>query len=329
VGVAVLCAIGLALAACQWTGDTPAIVKIGVIAPFEGVGRPLGYAILPSIKGELASVNEERRLGHYRVALVALNDALDPGEAVAQAKVLARDPDVQAVIGLWSDETARSAAPILAEAGLPTVLTVPGQGLGPTIISLCPASDQVAAEILRGTRKPGMGHVVVTGPDTTLRRALVGSDPELALVSDSAPFPCAASGAGDCLVIHTGDAAGAAETLRRWRTANWGGTFLAGPDAARPWFIGQAGRAAEGVRAVVCGSPSTTPALAGQDASLQSAAGLAGAATRSVLTALGGAVADAGRPTRRSVAEALSSPVSGLGLSWIEVRDGSWVPLHE
>ena len=327
VGLAALCAMGFVSAACQRAGDTPVIVKVGVIAPFEGLGRQLGYAILPIIKGELAVANRERPLGHFRVALVALNDDHDPGEAAAQARVLARDPDVQVVIGVWSDETARSAVPILAAAGVPTLLTVPSDGLGPTTISLCPAPDQVAAEIFRRTGNPGTGHVVVTGPDTALRRALLKGDPGPASVSDLAPLPCAATGTADCLVIHTGDAASAAEALRRWRASNWNGAFLGGPDIARPWFTGQAGRVAEGTRAVVCGN--LGPLLPGQDASSQNAEELAGAATRSVLAVLGRAIRDAGDPTRRSIADALASSASGPDLAWIEVRDGRWVPLHE
>jgi len=128
-------------------------------------------------------------------------------------------------------------------------------------------------------------------------------------------------------VIHTGDAAGAAETLRRWRASNWDGAFLGGPDAARPWLIGQAGSASEGARAVVCGSSGTR--LPGQDASLQNAAEQAGAATRSVVSALGRAISDAGHPSRRGIASALSSSALGQGLAWIEVRDRSWVPLRE
>jgi Periplasmic binding protein len=327
VGLVTLCAMGRVSAACQRPGAAPVIVKVGVIAPFEGLGRQLGYAILPVIKAELAEANMERPLGHFRVALVSLNDDHDPGEAAAQARALVRDPDVKVVIGGWSDETARSAVPILADAGVPTLLAMPSDGLGPTTISLCPAPDQLAAEILRRAGRLGMRNVVVTGSDTPLRRALLSSDPAPELVPDSAPFPCAASAAADCPVIHAGDAADAAETLRRWRASSWDGDFLGGPDIARPWFTGQAGRAAEGTRAVVCGS--LGPLLPGQDASLQNAEELAGAATRSVLAVLDRAIQGTGDPTRRSIAGVLSSSAFKPDLAWLEVRDERWVPLHE
>ena len=45
------------LSACAMPGDAAPVVKIGVIAPFEGAGRPLGYAVLPAIKAAAAEAN--------------------------------------------------------------------------------------------------------------------------------------------------------------------------------------------------------------------------------------------------------------------------------
>jgi Periplasmic binding protein len=325
--LAALWLVSLTVGSCQFLGSAPKVVKIGVIAPFEGVGRQLGYAVLPGVKSELASVNGERLLGDYRVSLVALNDDLDPGEAAAQAKALAKDPDVVAVIGLWSDGTAASAAPILAEAGVPTLFAVPRDGPGPTTQSLCPRPRQVATELLRGAQGLDGFQIVVTGPDTALRKALVESEPGLAVVAEAAPDPCQEETESDCAVIYAGDATGAAEALRRWRALGWDGPFLGGPEIARPWFVERAGGESEGTRAVICGG-SDLP-LTAQDMSLQYSAELAGAATRSILTGLRRAIVDAGKPTRQTLASALSSSAAGQDMAWIEVRSGRWVPLHE
>ena len=51
--------------------------------------------------------------------VVAFNDDLHGPTAAAQARALALDPEVLAVVGPWTAETAAAAAPILAEAGLP------------------------------------------------------------------------------------------------------------------------------------------------------------------------------------------------------------------
>jgi ABC-type branched-subunit amino acid transport system substrate-binding protein len=104
-------------------GDAAPVIKIGVIAPFEGAGRPLGYAVLPGIKAAVEEANASGDLDRYRVLVVAFNDDLDAATAAAQAQALALDADVLGVVGAWSVETAAAARPILAEAGLPALVT--------------------------------------------------------------------------------------------------------------------------------------------------------------------------------------------------------------
>jgi ABC-type branched-subunit amino acid transport system substrate-binding protein len=118
-----LFAICTLLSACAMPGDAAPVIKIGVIAPFEGTGRPLGYAVLPGIKAAVEEANASGDLGRYRVLVVAFNDALDASTAAGQAQALALDADVLGVVGAWSVETAAAARPILAEAGLPVLVT--------------------------------------------------------------------------------------------------------------------------------------------------------------------------------------------------------------
>ena len=116
--LSLLFAISYLLSACAMPGDAAPVVKIGVIAPFEGAGRPLGYAVLPAIKAAVAEANTSGKLGRYQVMVVAFNDDLHGPTAAAQAKALALDPEVLAVVGPWSAETVEAVAPILAEAGI-------------------------------------------------------------------------------------------------------------------------------------------------------------------------------------------------------------------
>jgi ABC-type branched-subunit amino acid transport system substrate-binding protein len=111
-------AISYLLSACAMPGDAAPVVKIGVIAPFEGAGRPLGYAVLPAIKAAVTEANASGKFGRYQVMVVAFNDDLHGPTAAAQAKALALDPEVLAVVGPWSAETVEAVAPILAEAGI-------------------------------------------------------------------------------------------------------------------------------------------------------------------------------------------------------------------
>jgi hypothetical protein len=314
------------LASCGLRDNAPMVIKIGVIAPFEGVGREFGYGILQAVNDELAPVNRERSMGRYRVAVVALNDDLDPEAAAAQAKALVRDPDVLAVIGPWSEVTALSALPILNEAGIPAVLASSSREVGGAAF-VCPAVDRVAAELLRKAHESDVPALVVTGPENTLLRTLLAGAPEASKVPESAPHPCPAKASNRCLVIHTGDASGAADALGRWRAAGWEGPFLGGPEMARPWFIGRAGDGSQGARAVVCANANLP--MPGPDASLRAAVGQASAATRSILSGLSQAIDDTGRPTRASVRDSLSPLTVDMDLMWLEVKDQDWVPLHE
>jgi ABC-type branched-subunit amino acid transport system substrate-binding protein len=109
----------LVLAGCNLPGNAAPVVKLGVVAPFEGRGRALGYAILPAVKSAVAEANAAGAFGRYRVAVVAFNDNLDPATAGQQASALALDPDVIGVVGPFSPETAAAARRILAGSGIP------------------------------------------------------------------------------------------------------------------------------------------------------------------------------------------------------------------
>jgi len=111
----------LLVSACALPGDAASVVKIGVIAPFEGAGRPLGYAVLPAIKAAVTEANTSGKLGRYQVMVLAFNDDLHGPTAAAQAQALALDPEVLAVVGPWSAETVAAAEPILVAAGLPVL----------------------------------------------------------------------------------------------------------------------------------------------------------------------------------------------------------------
>ena len=162
-----LLAISYLLSACAMPGDAAPVVKIGVIAPFEGVGRPLGYAVLPAIKAAIAEANASGALGRYRVSVVAFNDDLHGPTAAAQAQALALDPDVLAVLGPWSADTPqpqrrswprRACLQIVGSARLPP----PGEKWGDAALASCDAAgkvrgllDALAADIAAARRPRG------------------------------------------------------------------------------------------------------------------------------------------------------------------------------
>ena len=107
------------LAGC--TGDAHPVVKVGVVAPFEGRGRLLGYEVLRAVKLAAADANARHDFGRYRVLVVAYNDDLDMATAARQAKALAADADVVGVVGPCTVETVAGALPVLAAAGVPAM----------------------------------------------------------------------------------------------------------------------------------------------------------------------------------------------------------------
>ena len=107
--VAACCSL---LAACRFPGSVLPTVKIGLSAPFEGQHRDLGYEVLYAVRLAVRQRNEAGGVGgSYLVELVALNDFNEPEEARWQARKMAADPGILGVLGGWSPETARSAAP--------------------------------------------------------------------------------------------------------------------------------------------------------------------------------------------------------------------------
>ena len=99
------------------------VVKIGLVAPFEGQYRAVGYDVIYSARLAVRQINQADGIGGHRLALVALDDGGNPELAAATAASLVIDPAVVAVVGHWRPETTAVAAAIYAEAGLPFIAT--------------------------------------------------------------------------------------------------------------------------------------------------------------------------------------------------------------
>jgi ABC-type branched-subunit amino acid transport system substrate-binding protein len=110
----------LALLAILTTGcaSVDPVVKVGLVAPFEGRNRDVGYDALYSARLAVREINEAQGIGGHRMALVALDDSSDPELARQAAASLAIDPAVVAVVAHWRPETA-AAGDVYADAGLP------------------------------------------------------------------------------------------------------------------------------------------------------------------------------------------------------------------
>lgn len=117
-GVALLMLVGWVLSACS-IGSTAAVVKIGLVAPFEGRYRAIGYEAIYAARLAIREINRAGGVNGLRVELVALNDDGDPLMAAEQARKLAIDAQVVAVIGHYRPETSEAAMGVYCEQALP------------------------------------------------------------------------------------------------------------------------------------------------------------------------------------------------------------------
>jgi ABC-type branched-subunit amino acid transport system substrate-binding protein len=107
------------------------VVKIGLVAPFEGRYREVGYDVIYSARLAIREANQASGPGQTKVLLTAVDDFGDPEIARQSAEAMTIDPDVMAVIGHWRPQTTAAARPIYQSAGLAFVEA--GQGdFGPT-----------------------------------------------------------------------------------------------------------------------------------------------------------------------------------------------------
>lgn len=117
-----LLALGLAAALLAGCASVKPVVKIGLVAPFEGRDRAVGYDAIYAARLAVRQVNARGGIGGYRVALVALDDRGDPTLATQSAASLVVDPSVVAVVGHYLPATTAAAADIYAKAGLPLLI---------------------------------------------------------------------------------------------------------------------------------------------------------------------------------------------------------------
>jgi ABC-type branched-subunit amino acid transport system substrate-binding protein len=97
-------------------------VKIGLVAPFEGRYRPIGYEAIYAARLAIREINARGGLDGHRIELVALDDRGEPERAITAARQLVLDPQVIAVVGHLRPDSSDAAMQIYCEAGLPVIV---------------------------------------------------------------------------------------------------------------------------------------------------------------------------------------------------------------
>lgn len=147
--ISVFLSLALLLTACVPT--LPRVVKIGLVAPFEGRQRAIGYDAIYAARLAAREINAAGGVNGWQLELVAYDDRADPEMARAAARNLLTDPDVVAVIGHYRQETTEAAGEFYAAEGLP--LIAPGGWLTDAtgVWRLWPSPDALAARMLTAT----------------------------------------------------------------------------------------------------------------------------------------------------------------------------------
>lgn len=116
-------------------------MKIGLVAPFEGRHRDVGYDAVYAARLAVRELNT--RSAGPPIELVALDDSGDPELARQAAATLVVDRGVVAVLGHWLPETTEAARPVYREGALP-LLALGSEPFVPAPAETLPASFREA-----------------------------------------------------------------------------------------------------------------------------------------------------------------------------------------
>jgi len=217
----------------------PRIVKIGLVAPFEGRYRYVGYDAIYAARLAVREINAAGGVAGWMLELTAYDDRADPDMARTAARNLITDPDVVAVIGHYRQASTLAARALYTEAQMP--LLVVGTWLTPTaapVWFILPTPEQAAAAMLSAV--PLADATAGTWGDGALAVALNDAlrKHNDRMIPSASTFPD--------VVFSTLPPVEAASRLVAWRAAGWDGTLIGDIDLAAPEFAVVAGDAGEG-----------------------------------------------------------------------------------
>ncbi len=260
--VAVL--IAFCLSGCTLPGTVRPSVKIGLVAPFEGRYRYIGYDVIYGARLAIREANASGGVAGYNVELVAYDDGADPESAEAQARKLAIDSDVLGVVGHFHERTA-AALDTYAKAGLalvaPAVLEHNLTSGPATVFRMGPPADTLADALLNRVAALGEHRTALFtagGPlGQALQRAAHRRGTQLGPIvqaSDAGWLALLLEPEADVLICDA-DPVTAGEVAAELRNAGWQGTLVGGPDLTPADFAAVAAKSAR----AICATPWPLP----------------------------------------------------------------------
>jgi hypothetical protein len=162
--LALVLILGLSATSCV---PVRPVVKIGLLASFEGLQRRNGYEALAAMRWAITTAAQQSA-GTQTVAVIplALDAGADPAQAQRAAQKLLADPTVKAVVGPYDPLLIAAVRPLIERAALPWFLPFaldPTVGMVPTAASSNWASTLVQV-VAAAAKEQGQQRLVLIGP---------------------------------------------------------------------------------------------------------------------------------------------------------------------
>ncbi len=233
----------------------PSVVKIGLVAPFEGRYRYVGYDAIYAARLAVQEINTSGGVNGWHLELVAYDDRATPEMARIAAQNLTTDPDVVAVIGHYHNASTTKAQETYVQAQMPLLVIGAGVPQARQTWHLAPAPSTLAHKMLEANPHkhtlplPPEAHYILWGKDevaNALRAKIrlsgvqVMTDTSLTQTPQTSPT----------IILSTMAPHLAAENLRLWQQQGWRGHFVGSLEYATTDFAILAGDASDGAQFV-------------------------------------------------------------------------------
>ncbi len=248
-----LLVLTLSVSGCTVAATKP-LLKIGLVAPFEGLKRPVGYEVLYAVKLAIREHNQGGGVNGYLVELVALNDNDDSQEAIQRAREMIVDPNVMGVIGYFSSATAAAVGDEYHRAGLALISPTASVRVDyPEVFRLYPDHRLLGREAAyHALTALGAHRLAVLRGDDHLAEAFITAAEESGgkVVLDAQAGPqgwlTTVVEADPDLIFFSGSALEGAQVVKRLRQAGLSTAFMGGSEFSDPQFVPLGGEAVEG-----------------------------------------------------------------------------------
>lgn len=230
--------------------STEPVLKIGLIAPFEGLYRRTGYEALAAMRLALQDAQSAAPM-EIALAPLALDDANVPERSMRAAQKLLVDPSVRAVVGPLTPQTGVAAGDVLDASAVAWFLPHAAHFAG----EASQLAGQITGQSLVHDSEQWMEDLVVVVASTARSRGaerliLAGWSPgwpqhdaetwrtvlKMPVLLSAEPGVVTATDA----VLWLGDASEGAAYLRQLRAENEDAPFWLGPAGADPVFVDHA-----------------------------------------------------------------------------------------